>query len=164
MIDLGVPVIPGSHPLQDVETALAAGEAIGYPLMLKASAGGGGKGIRKLTDAAVLKAELRGPKRRLKRRLAIRRCILEKSLSLPNTSKFRFYATCTGIPVFSQNDCSLQRHSQKMVEESPCPVLTSPERRKLLHLAATIAEGVDYLNAGTIEFLMDQQHHFISWK
>lgn len=76
MIDLGVPVIPGSHPLQDVETALAVsvvGESLATSLMLKASAGGGGKGIRKLTDAAALKAEFGGAYRGLKRRLAIRR-------------------------------------------------------------------------------------------
>ncbi|MDC8271248.1 ATP-grasp domain-containing protein, partial [Lacticaseibacillus rhamnosus] len=161
MIDIGVPVIPGSRPLQDVDTALAAAQAIGYPLMLKASAGGGGKGIRKLATADDLTAEFAGAQAEAQAAFGDPTMYLEKVIVPAKHVEVQVLRDQQGhVSVFPERDCSLQRHSQKMIEESPCPVLTSPERAKLLHLAETIADGVDYLNAGTIEFLMDQQHHF----
>ena len=161
MIDIGVPVIPGSRPLQDVDTALAAAQAIGYPLMLKASAGGGGKGIRKLASADDLTAEFAGAQAEAQAAFGDPTMYLEKVIVPAKHVEVQVLRDQQGhVSVFPERDCSLQRHSQKMIEESPCPVLTSPERAKLLHLAETIADGVDYLNAGTIEFLMDQQHHF----
>ena len=161
MIDIGVPVIPGSRPLQDVDTALAAAQAIGYPLMLKASAGGGGKGIRKLATADDLTAEFAGAQAEAQAAFGDPTMYLEKVIVPAKHVEVQVLRDQQGhVSVFPERDCSLQRHSQKMIEESPCPVLTAPERAKLLHLAETIADGVDYLNAGTIEFLMDQQHHF----
>ena len=161
MIDIGVPVIPGSRPLQDVDTALAAAQAIGYPLMLRASAGGGGKGIRKLATADDLTAEFAGAQAEAQAAFGDPTMYLEKVIVPAKHVEVQVLRDQQGhVSVFPERDCSLQRHSQKMIEESPCPVLTSPERAKLLHLAETIADGVDYLNAGTIEFLLDKEGRF----
>jgi len=161
MQDLQVPVIPGSGDLEDLDNALLAGEQLGYPVMLKAAAGGGGKGIRRINSATDLQAAFETAQSEAQAAFGDAVMYLEKVITPAKHIEVQVMRDAQGqTMIFPERDCSLQRHSQKVLEESPSPVIRADERAELQQLARRIADGVDYLNAGTIEFLMDAQHHF----
>lgn len=158
---LAVPVIPGSHALTTLADAQAAAGTLGYPVMLKAAAGGGGKGIRLLATEAALRADFPAAQGEAKAAFGDDTMYLEKVITSAKHIEVQVLRDQAGhTTIFPERDCSLQRHSQKVVEESPCATLSAAGRAHLQQLARTIADGIDYLNAGTIEFLMDQEEHF----
>lgn len=159
---LGVPVIPGSDAiLTSVQRAKAVAQTLGYPVMVKATAGGGGKGIRVVNDAATLADAFSAAQREALASYGDDRLYLEKVISPARHVEVQVIADQQGHVVYlPERDCSLQRHHQKVIEESPCPVLSPAERQHLGELVGRATKQLHYTNTGTFEFLMDQQHQF----
>ncbi len=155
----GVPVVPGSEG--EVETAKAAlelAEAIGYPVMIKASAGGGGKGMRAVFNAEDLEKSYHAAKAEAKAAFADDKVYIEKLILRPKHIEFQILADSHGNVVhLGERDCSVQRRNQKMIEESPSAIMTPELRLKMGGAAVKAAQATGYVNAGTIEFLLDQQ-------
>jgi acetyl-CoA carboxylase biotin carboxylase subunit len=156
MIDAGVPVVPGGRdPLPDLETAEAAAEAIGYPVMLKAAAGGGGKGMRRIDQAADFAAAYRGARSEAAASFGDDSVYLEKYIVNPRHVEIQVMGDLYGKVVsLGERECSLQRRHQKVVEEAPSPVVTPDLRRRMGEAAVRAASAVGYSNAGTCEFLL----------
>ncbi|WP_201331525.1 ATP-binding protein, partial [Lactobacillus nasalidis] len=133
----------------------------GYPVLLKAAAGGGGKGIRQVSRPEDMAAALSVAQNEARLDFGNDQMYLEKVLTKVKHIEVQIIRDRFGNCVyFPERDCSLQRRKQKVIEESPCELLTETERRKLGEIAVRAAQAADYLNTGTIEFLMDQDHHF----
>lgn len=162
MIDHGVPVTPGSTDfLQDPEEAKQVAEKIGYPVLLKAAAGGGGKGIRQVQSASEMQEKFIAAQTEAKNDFGNGEMYLEKVMQNVKHIEVQIFRDQFGNCVyFPERDCSLQRNKQKVLEESPCDLITEEERKHLGEIAVKAAEAADYLGTGTIEFLMDQDHHF----
>ncbi len=160
----GVPVVPGTPgPVADATEALAAAEKIGYPLMLKASAGGGGKGMRLVAGARELPSALSQAQSEALSAFGDSAVYVEKAIVRPRHIEVQVLADEHGQVIhLAERECSLQRRHQKIVEEAPAPLLEGyPEVRGRLTAAAVLAaKSVDYSNAGTIEFLMDAERNF----
>jgi acetyl-CoA carboxylase biotin carboxylase subunit len=162
MKEAGIPVIPGSErEVAELEEALRIGAEIGYPLMIKAAGGGGGRGIRICADPRALREEFsvaRGEARAAFGRDAV---YVEKYLAAPRHIEFQILGDYRGkIVHLGERECSIQRRHQKLIEESPAPRLT-PELREAMGAAALQAAAVvGYRNAGTVEFLLDQSGQF----
>lgn len=155
---LGVPVIPGSPVVHTVEAAVTTASDLGLPVMLKAAAGGGGKGIRLITTAADLISSFSQAQAEALAAFGDDAMYVEKVIQPAQHIEVQVMGDSAGhVWVFPERDCSLQRHSQKVLEVSPCLSMTAKERTALQTLAQQIATGVGYLNAGTIEFLRDAQ-------
>jgi acetyl-CoA carboxylase biotin carboxylase subunit len=161
----GVPVVPGSDaPLgadvSDAEiTKLAT--SIGYPLLVKAVAGGGGKGMRTVTDAADLASAVRGARSEAGAAFGNANVYLERRLTRPRHVEIQLLGDHHGTVLpFVERECSIQRRHQKVVEESPSLAVTPAIRRAMMSAAAAIAKTVGYTNAGTIEFLLDEDGQF----
>lgn len=153
---LGVPVIPGSPVVNTVEAAVAAATELGLPVMLKAAAGGGGKGIRLITTAADLVSSFGQAQAEAVAAFGDDAMYVEKVIQPAQHIEVQVVGDQAGhVWIFPERDCSLQRHSQKVLEVSPCLSMTATERTALQALAQQIATGVGYVNAGTIEFLRD---------
>lgn len=157
-----VPVIPGSEGfIADADEALKVATKVGYPVMLKAAAGGGGKGIRRVDHEEDLVAAFNNAQREAQSAFGDGRMYLEKIMTNVKHIEVQVFRDRAGhMAYFPERDCSVQRNKQKMIEESPCSQLTAAERAHLGEIALRATEAIDYLNTGTIEFLMDQEHHF----
>ncbi len=164
MRQAGVPVTPGTtEPLEDEAQALAVAADVGYPVMLKASAGGGGKGMRLVDTAAALPAALDMARAEAQAAFGDPSVYLEKAIVRPRHIEVQVLADAHGnIVHLGERECSLQRRHQKVVEETPSPLFASrPEARQaLLDAAVEAARAADYVNAGTVEFLADQAGNF----
>lgn len=157
-----IPVIPGSQGfLKDITEARQVAKEVGYPVLLKAAAGGGGRGIRRVTSAKELEKAFDEAKREAKLAFGDDRMYLEKIMRNVKHIEVQVFCDHQGNAVyFPERDCSLQRNKQKMIEESPCSLLTATQRKKLGTLAVKAAKAINYLNTGTLEFLMDEENNF----
>ena len=159
----GVPVTPGSDgPVGSVEDALAAAEAVGYPVLLKASAGGGGRGIRRCSSAADLPAAYAEAKAEAQACFGNDEMYLEKLVLNPRHIEFQVLADRQGHVIhLGDRDCSVQRRNQKLIEEAPARCLTPELRQAMGEAAVRAARAVGYEGAGTVEFLLDNDgEHF----
>jgi acetyl/propionyl-CoA carboxylase alpha subunit len=162
----GVPVVPGDNGPEGrgfptAEMALEAAKKIGFPVMLKAAAGGGGKGMRLVESEAKLPAALEGARREAKAAFGDDAVYLEKAIIRPRHVEFQVFADTQGNTVhLGERDCSIQRRHQKVVEESPCPVLTPDLRAKMGQVAVDAAKACGYRGAGTIEMLLASDGSF----
>jgi len=162
MIAAGVPVVPGGKdPLPDLASAAAAAEAIGYPVMLKAAAGGGGKGMRMIPSAAELASSYRAARSEAAASFGDDTVYLEKLIIDPRHVEIQVMGDLHGRVVsLGERECSLQRRHQKVVEEAPSAVITPEIRRRMGEAAVKAASAVGYSNAGTCEFLFDRSGNF----
>ena len=164
MQEAGVPVVPGTPgPVADADEALRVAEEIGFPVMLKASAGGGGKGMRLVSGADELKSALSQAQSEAASAFGDSAVYVEKAIVQPRHIEVQVLADEHGQVIhLAERECSLQRRHQKIVEEAPAPLLEGyPEVRERLTAAAVLAaKSVGYSNAGTIEFLMDAERNF----
>ena len=162
MIAAGVPTVPGSEGVVASEQeALEFAERVGYPVLIKASAGGGGRGMRAAGDAEELVANLQQAKAEAAVAFGDDAVYIEKYLSRPRHVEFQVLADTHGNAVhLFERDCSVQRRHQKLIEESPSPALTPELREKMGAAALTAVRAVDYVNAGTVEFLLDEDGGF----
>ena len=155
--DIGVPVIPGSEQIHGAEEAVKAAERLGYPLLIKAAGGGGGRGIKVAENASELKVFLAEAGAEAHAAFGDDRLYMEKFIGNARHIEVQIMGDQRGNLVhLFERDCSLQRRHQKMVEESPCPVLTPHLRQEICDAALAIARSIKYLSAGTIEFIWDQ--------
>ncbi len=157
-----VPVIPGYHGVkQDEKTLIKEGKKIGFPLLVKAAAGGGGKGMRIVHSESKLKEAIEGAKRESKSSFGDDTVFLEKYLDKPRHIEFQILADEQGnvIHLF-ERECSIQRRHQKIIEETPSPVMTDELRDKMGKAAIKAAKAVNYTNAGTVEFMLDKDLNF----
>lgn len=158
----GVPVIPGSDgAIVDVKQALEIANQVGYPVMLKAAAGGGGKGIRKVLSEAELPSAFASAQQEAKAAFGNDEMYLEKIIYPARHIEVQILGDKYGnVLHFGERDCSLQRNNQKVLEESPSVVISETNREKLGKIAVKAAKAVSYENAGTIEFLLDLSGQF----
>ena len=158
----GVLVIPGSEGfIETVEEAKEVANKVGYPVLLKAAAGGGGKGIRKVNDDNELTSLFEEAKREAQVSFGDKRMYLEKIMTNVKHIEVQIFRDKQGnVVYFPERDCSVQRNKQKMIEESPCLLITEEQRKELGNIAIKAANAINYVNTGTIEFLMDSQHNF----
>lgn len=158
----GVPVVPGTlEPVREETEARRIAAEIGYPVMLKASAGGGGKGMRLVHGEDELVGALRAARSESARSFGDDAVYIEKFVNKPRHVELQVFGDTFGnfVHLF-ERDCSIQRRHQKVVEESPCPVLRPEVRAKMAEVAVRAAKAVGYVGAGTIEFLIDDQQNF----
>jgi acetyl-CoA carboxylase biotin carboxylase subunit len=164
-VKAGVPVVPGTDaPFADDvpdATIAAAAERIGYPLVVKAVSGGGGKGMRTVDTPADLPSAIRLARSEARSAFGDANIYLERRLMAPRHVEIQLLGDAHGTVVpFVERECSIQRRHQKVVEESPSPVLDDATRREMAECAARVARTVGYTNAGTIEFLLDRDGRF----
>ena len=162
MKEAGVPVIPGSDGRAGViEEAFRIGEEIGYPLVVKASGGGGGRGIRICPDPKALREDFPIARGEARAAFGTDAVYIEKYLAEPRHIEFQILADGRGkIVHLGERECSIQRRYQKLIEESPSPRLTPKLREVMGATALRAAEAVGYRNAGTVEFLLDANGQF----
>ncbi|MCC7003106.1 MAG: acetyl-CoA carboxylase biotin carboxylase subunit [Gemmatimonadaceae bacterium] len=161
-IKAGVPVVPGTtEPLRDAEEAAEIAKTFGYPILLKAAAGGGGKGMRVVREAKDLAASLDAAKREAKNAFGDDAVYVEKYIEGPRHVEIQIIADQHGTVLsLGERECSVQRRHQKMIEEAPS-VAVSPElRRRMGETAVAAARAAGYVNAGTCEFLLDKNGDF----
>jgi acetyl-CoA carboxylase biotin carboxylase subunit len=158
----GLPMLPGSDgPVDSEETALKVAKDIGYPVIIKAVAGGGGRGMRIVRNAGELPTALRTAQREAEAAFGNGDVYVEKYLESPRHIEFQILGDHHGNMVhLGERECSIQRRHQKLIEESPSPVLSDKVRRKMGGLVVDAAKAVQYTNAGTFEFLMDPEGKF----
>jgi len=162
MAAAGVPVIPGSDgPVSSKAEALEVAEDIGYPVILKASAGGGGRGMRLAPDAGELASAFDTARNEANKAFGDPTLYLERYLERPRHIEFQVLADRSGRVVhLGERECSIQRRHQKIIEESPSVALTSELRAEMGRAAVAVARAVKYLNAGTVEFLLAADGRF----
>lgn len=162
MMDAGVPVVPGTREaVRDVDAALRAAEEIGYPVMIKASSGGGGRGMRQALSAAELPALFELAQRESANAFGDDAMYLERLIEHPRHVEVQIMADDFGhVVALGERDCSVQRSHQKLIEESPSPVVSPELREKMVAAAILAARTAGYTNAGTVEFILDRQGHF----
>ena len=158
----GVPTVPGSPgPLDSVDEALAFARKAGYPVILKASSGGGGRGMRVARDERELSGAYETARAEAEKAFGSSEVYLEKYLDAPRHIEFQIFGDVHGnVQHLGERECSIQRRHQKLIEEAPSPVLTRELRREMGAHAIAAAKAVHYTNAGTIEFLLDSQDRF----
>ena len=158
----GVPILPGTaDPPESVNAALKASRRLGFPLIIKASAGGGGRGMRIVYDSSEIETAWTTAQREAAAAFGDGTLYLEKYIEAPRHIEFQIIADRTGNVVhLGERECSIQRRHQKLIEEAPSTVLTDRQRRKLGKTVVNAARAVGYQNAGTFEFLMDEKERF----
>lgn len=164
MQKVGVPVVPGTEILKDAEEAKRLAKEIGYPLLVKATAGGGGKGIRVVEKEDDLEEAFLTASREAESAFGNGDVFLEKYLTSVRHVEMQILADHYGnILCLGERDCSLQLNKQKVLEETPSPVMTAEIRQKMMDAAVLAAKAANYTNAGTVEFLLapDGQFYFI---
>jgi pyruvate carboxylase subunit A len=164
MKDAGVPVIPGTEgDVRDSESARAIAEEIGYPVIVKASAGGGGIGMQIVDDEKGLEEAIQAGMRIAESAFGDATVFVEKYLVKPRHIEFQILADEHGNVVhLFDRECSIQRRHQKLVEEAPCPIMTDELRERMSASAIAVARASDYTNAGTVEFLYsDGDYYFM---
>jgi geranyl-CoA carboxylase alpha subunit len=162
MIEAGVPCVPGYEGYdQSDKTLLTEGLKIDLPLMVKAAAGGGGRGMRLVHDQADLASAIKLARAEAEGAFGSGELILEKAIIKPRHVEIQVFADTMGNTVhLGERDCSVQRRHQKVVEEAPCPVMTPELREKMGQSAIDAAKSVNYRGAGTVEFLLDDSGFF----
>ncbi len=155
-----VPIIPGSQLLRTLAEALAEGKRLGYPVMLKASHGGGGRGMRLCRKAKELEAAYAVTRHEAQVSFGNDEVYLEKFIESGRHIEVQILADAEQCLYLGERDCSIQRRKQKLIEETPSPFLNDVTRKKLNTVAAEAARQVGYMGAGTIEFLMDHKRNF----
>lgn len=162
MIEAGVPVVPGTkEPVYDAKRGAVLAESIGYPVMIKASSGGGGKGMRIALGPDDFEENFKVAQLESVRGFGDNTMYIEKYVQEPRHIEFQIMADKFGNVVqFGERDCSIQRNHQKMIEESPSVALTPELRRRMGDAAVRAAKAVHYESAGTIEFLLDKDKNF----
>jgi acetyl-CoA carboxylase biotin carboxylase subunit len=158
----GVPVLPGSRePLDGAEEARRLAAEVGYPIILKAAAGGGGRGMRIVHAESDLESQLATAGGEAHKAFGDGRIYLEKYLVEPRHVEFQVFGDLHGKVIhFGERECSIQRRHQKLIEESPSPALTPALRQEMGAAAVRLCEAVGYENAGTVEFLLDADGSF----
>src|SRR4051812_1721072 len=158
----GVPFVPGTaRGLESFVEAQDAADRIGYPIMLKAAAGGGGKGMRLVHSPAELKSALESARSEAERAFGDGEVYVEKAILNPRHIEMQILADEHGNTVYlGERECSLQRRHQKVVEEAPSPIVDADMRRRMGEVAVRVAQAAGYTNAGTVEFLVDQEKNF----
>lgn len=158
----GVPLVPGtSRGLESFEQADQVAADIGYPVMLKAAAGGGGKGMRLVQARGELRSALEAARSEAERAFGDGEVYIEKAIVNPRHIEMQILADEHGKTVYlGERECSLQRRHQKVVEEAPSPIVDPEMRRRMGEVAVRVAQAAGYTNAGTVEFLVDQQKNF----
>ena len=158
----GVPLVPGYHgEAQDLETFRNACERIGYPVLLKATAGGGGKGMKVVEDVSQLAQALASAQREALSSFGNGQMLVEKYLLKPRHVEIQVFADQHGHCLYlNERDCSIQRRHQKVVEEAPAPGLSVEQRRAMGEAAVRAAQAIGYVGAGTVEFLLDARGEF----
>lgn len=161
-IKAGVPVVPGiESPLRNAEEAEAVAKRIGFPILLKAAAGGGGKGMRLVHRADDLSSAFRDTQSEARAAFGDSEVYIEKYLISPRHIEFQILADHYGNVIhLGERECSIQRRHQKLVEECPSPMMTSQLRSAMGEASVRLAVACDYQNAGTIEFLVDSEGRF----
>ena len=151
----GVPIIPGSEgPLRTTEEALDVAKSIGFPVILKAAAGGGGRGMRICWDESELETAYQTARSEAERAFGVPDVYLEKYLERPRHIEIQVFGDSFGRVVsLGERECSIQRRHQKLLEESPSPAIDDDTRQRMGEAAIALCKAVDYVNAGTIEFL-----------
>ncbi|MHB8875072.1 MAG: acetyl-CoA carboxylase biotin carboxylase subunit [Myxococcaceae bacterium] len=162
MTRAGVPVVPGStEPFASLEEALAFAMKVGFPVMLKAAGGGGGKGMRRVDDAKDFDSAWRAAKSEAMSSFGNDAIYLEKYLDRPHHVEIQIFADQHGHCIhLNERECSAQRRHQKVVEETPSPILTPAMRAAMGEVAVKAAKAVGYVGAGTVEFLVDSTRAF----
>ncbi len=162
----GVPVLPGTPPVEagseaGSEAIEARAAEIGYPILVKAAAGGGGKGMRIVRAPAELKSSMEASSREAKGAFGDGRIFLEKLLERPRHVEFQILADSQGNTIhLLERECSIQRRHQKILEESPCPIMDDKLRQSMGKAAVDAARAAGYVNAGTVEFLLAEDRKF----
>jgi propionyl-CoA carboxylase alpha chain len=158
----GVNTVPGSPEIiQSADMAVRIAREIGYPVMLKASAGGGGKGMRVVHDDRECRDGFAGARNEARSSFADERILVEKFIAEPRHIEIQVLGDSQGQVIYlGERECSLQRRHQKIIEESPSPVLDEATRKAMGEQAVALAKAVDYQSAGTVEFLVDAQRNF----
>jgi acetyl-CoA carboxylase biotin carboxylase subunit len=157
----GVPFVPGSEKGADVTASEKLAAEIGYPVMLKAAAGGGGKGMRLVRDPKDLRSAFEAAQSEAQRSFGDSEVYIEKFIENPRHVEVQIFADEYGNTIYlGERECSVQRRHQKVMEEAPSPIVTPEMRRKMGEIAVKAAKAAKYANAGTIEFLVDQQRNF----
>ncbi len=155
-IEADVPVLPGGPAPASLEETLALARDVGYPLMLKAAAGGGGRGMRAVRDETGLEAALDAAASEARAAFGSGELMLERLVERPRHIEVQVFGDSFGRALqFGERDCSIQRRHQKLLEEAPAPSISSELRRSLADAALRLARRVAYSNAGTVEFLVD---------
>jgi acetyl/propionyl-CoA carboxylase alpha subunit len=161
MIEAGVPVLPGTEALEDPEEVAAAAAEIGYPVLIKPSGGGGGRGMRVVEGPEELARSLEASKREAERSFGDSLVYVEKLLGSARHVEVQVLADTHGNVIHvGDRDCSMQRRHQKVIEESPAPGLTDEQHERVRSLAVRAARAAGYHNAGTVEFLYDGADEF----
>lgn len=162
MENAGVPVVPGSDGIiSTFEEALEKSKEVGYPLMIKASAGGGGKGIRIVLEESQLLNAFNTAKSEAEVNFGDDSVYMEKFIENPRHIEFQIIGDNYGNVIhLGERDCSIQRRNQKVIEEAPSMILTEELRTRMGNIAVKAAKAVNYVNAGTIEFLVDKNKNF----
>ncbi len=162
MLRIGVPTVPGSDGLvADEKEALEIARQIGYPLMIKATAGGGGRGMRLVPEESELIKLFLAAQGEAEAAFGNPGVYLEKFIERPRHIEFQILADSYGNVIhLGERDCSIQRRHQKLLEEAPSPVLTAELREKMGSAAVRVAKAINYVGAGTVEFLLDQSGSF----
>jgi len=162
MIKAGVPVIPGSDGLvRDVRRGITVSKKIGFPVMLKATAGGGGKGMRVVLNEGEFEEQWNAARQEAKASFGNDAMYIEKLIEEPRHIEFQIIGDQKGkVAHLSERDCSIQRRHQKLVEEAPSPFLTPRLRSKMGKAAIKAGKAINYEGLGTVEFLVDKNHNF----
>ncbi|NMA06135.1 MAG: acetyl-CoA carboxylase biotin carboxylase subunit [Ruminococcaceae bacterium] len=159
--NLGIPIVPGSDVLTDYKEAKAEAKKAGYPILLKACSGGGGKGIRRVNSEKELKDAFTIASEEAKKSFGDDSLYLEKYIVDARHIEIQLMCDNYGTVInLGERDCSIQRRNQKILEESPSPMLSDTVREKMYHTAVTIAEKINYRSLGTVEFVVDRDNNF----
>ncbi len=153
MAAAGVPVVPGSPAVEGLAEAVLAAEGLGYPVLIKAAAGGGGKGMRVAADREELEAGLERAMREAAQAFGDSRVYLERFLDRPRHIEIQVLGDAERVLHLGERECSIQRRHQKLIEESPSPAIDAATRARMGDVAVRAAEAVGYRGAGTVEFL-----------
>lgn len=162
MVRAGVPVIPGTkNPIFTAEAGRKFADEIGYPVMIKAALGGGGKGMRVVQNSTDFEKNFQNAQREAENGFGDNSMYIEKYIEHPKHIEFQILADNEGNTIhLGERDCSVQRRHQKMIEESPCTALDDALRQQMGEMAVRAAKAVGYRNAGTVEFLLDSHRQF----
>jgi acetyl-CoA carboxylase biotin carboxylase subunit len=162
MKEAGIPIVPGTvEPLSDEDVLIETARNIGFPVLLKASSGGGGKGLRRVDHEKDLAASFRLARSEAKSSFDDASVYIEKYMEEPHHIEVQILADSLGTTVYlGERECSIQRRYQKVLEETPSPFIDDKTRRRMGEIAVKAAQAVDYRNAGTVEFIVDRDRNF----